>query len=56
MRAPKEFTDPLPDPRDFVRTALGNAAPEAVIFAATSAERRSDGIGIILSAPAFQRR
>ncbi|MFT4699948.1 MAG: hypothetical protein ACI9ND_000755 [Yoonia sp.] len=56
MRAPKEFTDPLPDPRDFVRTALGNAAPKAVIFAATSAERRSDGIGIILSAPAFQRR
>jgi uncharacterized protein (DUF1800 family) len=56
MQAPAQFAPDLPDPRDFVRTALGDLAPQAVIFAAESAEKRSDGIGIILASPAFQRR
>lgn len=56
MRAPQEFRDPLPDPRDFVRTALGDNPPQAVVFAASSAEKRSDGVGVILASPAFQRR
>lgn len=56
MRAPQEFVDPLPDPRSFVDTALGGLAPQAVRFAASAAERRADGIGVILASPAFQRR
>lgn len=56
MQAPEFFVPDLPDPRDFVRTALGDLAPQAVIFAAESAEKRSDGIGVILASPAFQRR
>ncbi|SEV95262.1 Uncharacterized conserved protein, DUF1800 family [Cognatiyoonia koreensis] len=56
MRMPREFVRPLPDPRDFVRTALGDRAPPSVVFAATAAESRADGIGVILASPAFQRR
>lgn len=45
----------LPDPRDFVETALGPDAPEAVRFAASAAESRADGVGLVLASPAFQR-
>ncbi|MBS1304004.1 DUF1800 domain-containing protein [Loktanella sp. SALINAS62] len=53
--APAVFSDPLPDPRDFVNDALGPRPPAEVVFAASAAETRADGIGIVLSAPAFQR-
>jgi uncharacterized protein (DUF1800 family) len=56
MRAPEALMDMLPDPRAFVTAALGPDADPAVVFAATSAETRSDGIGVILSSAAFQRR
>ncbi|KEJ89603.1 DUF1800 domain-containing protein [Sulfitobacter donghicola] len=52
---PQLLLDPLPDPRDFVTTALGNYASPAVTFAAKAAETRSDGVGLILASPAFQR-
>lgn len=45
----------LPDPRDFVETALGGLAPEAVRFAAQAAETRSEGVGVVLASAAFQR-
>ncbi len=45
----------LPDPRDFVQTALGPRANETVRFAAGAAESRADGIGLVLISPAFQR-
>ena len=45
----------LPDPRDFVITALGDLATQDVIFAASAAESRAEGIGVILSAPTFHR-
>lgn len=45
----------LPDPREFVSTALGRGAPEAVRFAAGSAENRAEGVGLVLASPAFQR-
>lgn len=45
----------LPDPRDFVVTALGPNPPEAVKFAASAAESRADGVGLVLASPAFQR-
>lgn len=45
----------LPDPRIFVETALGPDVPDAVRFAARAAETRSDGVGLVLASPAFQR-
>ena len=45
----------LPDPRDFVGTALGPRATDAVNFAANASESRHEGVGLILASPAFQR-
>ncbi|MEY8883510.1 DUF1800 family protein [Donghicola sp. XS_ASV15] len=56
MTAPQALTTRLPDPRDFVVTALADRAPEAVKFAAKAAETEWEGVGLILSSPAFQRR
>ncbi len=56
MRRPVRLLDVLPDPRDFVVQALGPDADPAVVFAAQAAESRQDGIGVILSSTAFQRR
>ncbi|MEM6373585.1 MAG: DUF1800 domain-containing protein, partial [Pseudomonadota bacterium] len=56
MQAPPRIKDPLPDPRDFVNTALGQYVDEPVRFAARAAESRSEAIGLILMSPAFQRR
>lgn len=45
----------LPDPRQFIETALGGRASEAVRFAASAAESRAEGVGLVLISPAFQR-
>jgi len=56
MQAPRQLLpDGVPDPRDFVKTALGSLAGQDVIFAASAAESREEGVGLVLSAPAFQR-
>lgn len=46
----------LPDPRRAVYDLLGEAATSPVVFAAGAAESREEGIGLILTSPAFQRR
>lgn len=56
MTAPEALMNGLPDPRDFARVALGETLPEPVAFAARAAESRAEAIGVVLSAPAFQRR
>lgn len=56
MTMPRRVLETLPDPREFVFTALGPTPPEAVVFAAGAAERVPDGIGVILASAAFQRR
>lgn len=56
VSAPSRLMQSLPDPRTFVRDALGDDAPEAVIFAANAAEDRKVAIGLVLASPAFQRR
>ena len=56
LSAPEELMAELPDPRDFVRTALGPEVPQSVEFAASAAETRAAGIGLVLSSAAFQRR
>ncbi|MGI3184223.1 DUF1800 domain-containing protein [Nioella aestuarii] len=55
MTVPSELRPNLPDPRAFVRDALGDAAPAELLLAATRAESRVEGIGLILASPAFQR-
>lgn len=55
MNMPVRFQPKLPDPREFVRVALGSTAPETVRFAAGAAENRAEGIGLVLASPAFQR-
>ncbi len=56
MAVPRRLLPDLPDPRQFVTDALGTTAPEPVRFAARAAETRAEAVGLILSAPAFQRR
>lgn len=56
MAAPSAFFRGLPDPRDFLETALGGVADQRVRFAAENAENRREGVGLILASPAFQRR
>lgn len=55
MTVPFALLGVLPDPREFVETALGSAAPEPVRFAARAAETRAEGVGLVLASPAFQR-
>lgn len=52
---PSLLVPQLPDPREFVQTALGSRANDTVRFAAGAAESRADGIGLVLISPAFQR-
>lgn len=56
VRAPRQLIDPLPDPREVVHWALGPDADPAVVFAASAAETRRDGIGVIFASAAFNRR
>ncbi len=56
MTAPPVLTTPLPDPREFVTTALGSLAGDTTLFAARAAETRTEGVGMILSSPEFQKR
>ena len=56
MSVPQLLRPDLPDPARFVETTLGGYANPAVRFAASAAESRPEAIGLVLSAPAFQRR
>jgi uncharacterized protein (DUF1800 family) len=56
MRMPRQIVDPLPDPRDFVGTALGPLAGEVTVFAAGAAESRHEGVGVVLASADFNRR
>lgn len=55
LSAPQSLKQVLPDPRDFAVTALGRDAPPEVVFAASAAENRWEGIALVLASPAFQR-
>lgn len=55
MTVPSELRPNLPDPRAFVRDALGDAAPPDLLLAAARAESRAEGVGLVLASPAFQR-
>ncbi|MCG6902840.1 MAG: DUF1800 domain-containing protein [Rhodobacter sp.] len=56
MAAARRAPGKPPDPRDFVHSALGDAAGERLLFAAKAAESRAEGVGIILASAEFNRR
>ncbi|KEO60637.1 DUF1800 domain-containing protein [Thioclava indica] len=56
MRIAALYDRHLPDPRDFVQSALGAAASPTLIQAAARAESKSEGIGLILASADFNRR
>lgn len=56
MTTPELLTDQIPDPRSFVTTALGDAAGPQLLLAAERAESLTQGVGIILASPEFNRR
>ena len=56
MAMPRVIRPDLPDPRDFVDTALGPLASGETRFAAQSAETRWEGIGLVLASPEFNCR
>lgn len=55
MTVPAIMRPDLPDPRRFVQTALGNRADDRLRFAVAAAEVKSEGVGLVLVSPAFQR-
>ena len=56
MTIPQQFVRELPDPVEFARLALGDRASEALLWAAARAEKRSEGVGIVLASAEFNRR
>jgi len=56
MRSPTRLVPDLPDPRDLALRALGPEADAAILWAVARAETRAEGVGILLSSPAFNRR
>ena len=56
MTAPSRLEAELPDPRQMVAGALGDAAGPDLVLAAERAESIPEGIGIILASPEFNRR
>lgn len=56
MAAPQIIWPKLPDPVDFAQRSLGRRMNETINFVAGAAETRAEAIGLVLTAPAFQRR
>lgn len=56
MTVPQQLLRELPDPVEFARLALGDRASEALLWAAARAEKRSEGVGIVLASAEFNRR
>ncbi len=56
LRAAERVPGGAPDPRDFVRTALGEAASGALVWAAGAAATRAEGVALVLASAEFNRR
>ncbi len=46
----------LPDPRDLLPRALGPFAGDRLTWAVAASQSRAEGVGLVLSSPAFNRR
>lgn len=56
MKGPRRWANPLPDPRRLLRAALDDAAGERLTWAVGRAETATEGAGLILASPDFNRR
>lgn len=56
FNAPANLRRVLPDPREFMTTALGRTASEALQWAVPKAESRREGIAVVLASSDFNRR
>jgi len=56
MDAPARVRATLPDARDFVDTALDGQADERLRRLVAASETNTEGVGLVLASPAFQRR
>lgn len=56
VQVPERVIKPLPDPRAFVATALGDRASERLIWAVGAAATVQEGVGLVLASPEFNRR
>lgn len=56
MEMPGRLKNPLPDPTDFARRALGPRASERLLWAVARAESVREGVGLVLVSPEFNRR
>jgi uncharacterized protein (DUF1800 family) len=56
MQAPARLVPALPDPRSFVEDALAGLADDTLRLAAARAETETEGVGLVLASPAFNRR
>jgi uncharacterized protein (DUF1800 family) len=56
MDAPARLRPALPDARTFVDTALAGRADDRLRRLVAASETNAEGLGLVLSAPAFQRR
>ena len=56
MELARRFPGGAPNPRQFVRDALGDAAGSRLIWAAGVAESRDEGVGVVLASAEFNRR
>ncbi len=57
METPEQLLKrPLPDPREMARRCLGSLGSEVLSVAAGRSETLREGVGLVLSAPEFNRR
>ncbi|WP_299840056.1 DUF1800 domain-containing protein [uncultured Paracoccus sp.] len=56
LKQPARLLETLPDPRDFLRTALGSTAGEALNWAVPKAESAREGVAMVLASNDFNRR
>lgn len=56
MKRPARLRADLPDPRDFVALALGDLASTDLVRLVARAERKAEGVGLVLASPDFNRR
>lgn len=56
MSMPQRLVTELPEPVAFAAFVLGSHASQTLLTAASRAESRRDGVGIVLSSPEFNRR
>ena len=56
MQMPRRLTKDLPDARAFTQMALGELAPPDLATQVARAETNTEGVGLVLASPQFNRR